>query len=282
MRKGVAFATMEIILCSGAAVLAAARRSGAEILPIDSELSAIHQCLDGHDLTEVSRIILTASGGPFLRSGDLRRISRAQALKHPTWRMGEKITVDSATLMNKGLEVIEAAVYFGIDPGKIEVLVHPQSIVHSLVEFRDGSLLAQLAMPDMRLPIQYALTYPRRAPGLTPVTRLETLPGLSFEIPDQRRFPCLTLATQALREGGLKPCILNAANDVAVQAFLENRLAFHQIPAVVAATLSAFPNRRNPTLRQSVIIEAQARIRAQAVCARMANSRKTKAESVRN
>jgi 1-deoxy-D-xylulose-5-phosphate reductoisomerase len=262
-RKRVAIATKEIIVGFGPVVMSAARRFGAEILPVDSELSAIHQCLEGHRHDDVARVILTASGGPFRESGDLTRITVAEALNHPTWQMGQKITVDSATLMNKGLEVIETARYFGLGPEQIDVLIHPQSIVHSLVEFRDGSLLAQLALPDMRLPIQYALTYPARIPALVHRTRLETMAGLSFLRPGFKRFPSLGLAYRALRQGGTKPCILNVANDVAVQAFLQGKLEFHRIPEIVARTMRAFPNLERPTLRQLLTVEARAREKAE-------------------
>jgi 1-deoxy-D-xylulose-5-phosphate reductoisomerase len=273
-RKRVAIATKEIIVAYGDFVMAQAKRSGAEILPIDSELSAIHQCLHGCERSEatrreatrreatrreVSRIILTASGGPFYRRRDLSRITVKQALNHPTWDMGRKITVDSATLMNKGLEAIETARYFGIEPNRIEVLIHPQSIVHSLVEFRDGSLLAQLALPDMRLPIQYALTYPQRLPRLVAETRLERLGPLTFSAPDLKRFPCLGLALKALRQGGVKPCVLNSANAVAVEAFLDGGLKFTQIPEVVAWALRRFEPEGALTLDELRLHESVAR-----------------------
>jgi len=263
--KRVAIATKEIIVGYGRIVMASAREHNAEILPIDSELSAIHQCLQsvrntkyGARNSELSRIILTASGGPFHRVADLSRITVKQALNHPTWSMGRKITVDSATLMNKGLEVIETAMYFGIAPEKIEVLIHPQSIVHSLVEFCDGSMLAQLAMPDMRLPIQYALTYPERRPGVIARTNLARLGKLVFHKPDVKRFPCLGLAVKALRQGGTKPCVLNMANEIAVQAFLDGELRFHQIPQVVERVLRGPDETPNPTLEDTRLAESVA------------------------
>jgi 1-deoxy-D-xylulose-5-phosphate reductoisomerase len=245
--KRVAIATKEIIVGFGRIVMERARRHNAEILPIDSELSAIHQCLEGNRHSTVSRIILTASGGPFHRRSDLSRITVKQALRHPTWSMGRKITVDSATLMNKGLEAIETAIYFGVEPEKIEVLIHPQSIVHSFVEFCDGSMLAQLAVPDMRLPIQYALTYPARRPGLTRRANLAQIGRLTFRKPDLKRFPGLALAMRALREGGVLPCVLNVANEIAVQAFLEGELEFHEIPHVVARVLEGTDSRGDTT-----------------------------------
>lgn len=271
--KRIALATKEIIVSYGRIVMSVARRCRAEILPIDSELSAIHQCLEGHSQSEVTRILLTASGGPFFRNSALSRITVRQALAHPTWRMGRKITVDSATMIDKGLEVIEAAAYFGINPERIEVLVHPQSIVHSLVEFVDGSMLAQLAKPDMRLPIQYALTYPQRLPGMGLRARLEAVRNLTFHSPDMQRFPSLGLAYQALRQGGIMPCVLNAANEVAVQAFLNRRLAFDRIPAVVAWTMHHLANCRNPGLAQLQSAEREALRKAREACERMSQGR---------
>lgn len=265
-RKRVAIASKEIIVSFGRIVMAAARRSRAEVLPVDSELSAIFQCLDRHHAPEVSQIILTASGGPFRQVHDTSRVTVAQALAHPTWNMGRKITVDSATMMNKGLEVIETAMYFGIDPDRIQVLVHPQSIVHSLVEFTDHSIMAQLAVADMRLPIQYALTWPRRVPGLTRATRLDRVRCLEFERPDPGRFPSLGLAYDALRQGGAMPCVLNAANEKAVQAFLERRLAFDRIPQVTARTLRSFRNEASPGVERLLELELAAGRRAEEIC----------------
>jgi 1-deoxy-D-xylulose-5-phosphate reductoisomerase len=273
--KRVAIASKEIIVSFGRAVMAQARRHGAEILPIDSELSAIHQCLDGRDGPEVANIILTASGGPFRRVRDTSGITVRQALNHPTWRMGQKITVDSATMMNKGLEVIETAMYFGVTPDRIRVLVHPQSIVHSLVEFTDKSILAQLAVADMRLPIQYALTYPRRVPGLTPAAQLDRISRLDFHAPDAGRFPSLNLAYHALRLGGAMPCILNAANDAAVQAFLQRRLGFDEIPQVVNRTMRALPSPLKPGIRELLRFEQAARTRAEQFCIQSAARRES-------
>jgi len=265
-RKRVAIASKEVIVSFGRIVMATARRHKAEILPVDSELSAIFQCLDGRHRSEIAQVILTASGGPFRRVRDTSRISVAQALAHPTWNMGRKITVDSATMMNKGLEVIETAMYFGIDPNRIQVLIHPQSIVHSLVEFTDHSIMAQLAVADMRLPIQYALTWPRRVPGLTRATRLDRVRCLEFDKPDRRRFPSLGLAYAALRQGGAMPCILNAANEKAVQAFLERRLEFDRIAQVTARTLRSFRNEANPGVARLLELELAAGRRAEEIC----------------
>ena len=237
--KRIALANKEILVMAGRLVMEAARRRGVEVLPVDSEHNAIHQCLHGRRLEDVRRLILTASGGPFrsLTVTELGSVTAADALRHPTWNMGPKITVDSATLMNKGLEVIEARWLFDASPGRISVLVHPQSIVHSMVEFVDGSIVAQLGVTDMRLPIQYALSFPERWAAAVPPLDL-TRPGtLTFEEPDTRRFPCLDLAFRALSgEAGL-PIVLNAANEVAVAAFLQGSLPFQAIPAVIAAVM---------------------------------------------
>ena len=239
--KAIALANKEVLVMAGHLVMAAARRRGVPILPVDSEHNAIHQCLHGRRAEEVRRLILTASGGPFrgLSALALGRVSAEDALQHPTWRMGPKITIDSATLMNKGLEVIEAHWLFGVPADRIDVLVHPQSIVHSLVELRDGSVIAQLAVTDMRLPIQYAFSYPDRWEGALPALDLAHLGRLDFEHPDVDRFPCLGLAFRALRAEGALPAVLNAANEVAVEAFLEDRLPFGAIPGVIERTMEA-------------------------------------------
>ncbi len=233
----VALANKEALVVAGPLLLAAARRSGAAVLPIDSEHSAVHQCLRGGG--EFERIILTASGGPLLRHSlaDMAAVTPAEALRHPTWNMGARISLDSATLMNKGFEVIEACHLFGAAESQIEVMIHPQSIVHSLVEFSDGSTLAQMGAPDMRIPIQYALTYPDRLPNTRMRLKLEEIGKLEFELPDARRFPCLALARAAFRAGGGAPAVLNAADEVAVAAFLEGRLAFTGIAPVVEQAL---------------------------------------------
>lgn len=242
LRRGtdVALANKEALIVAGDLVMAEARRSGARILPVDSEHSAMFQCLGGRTGSGVGvrRILLTASGGAFYRrKGSLDAVSVEEALAHPTWRMGPKITVDSATLTNKGLEAIEAHHLFQVPLEKIQIVIHPQSIVHSLVEFEDGSLLAQLSHPDMRLPIQYALTFPDRCP--TPVRRLdlEEVRTLDFAVPNFRRFPCLALALNAGRRGGLHPTVFNAANETAVASFLARRMGFTDIPRLLAYVL---------------------------------------------
>jgi 1-deoxy-D-xylulose-5-phosphate reductoisomerase len=239
--KALALANKEVLVMAGALMVDAARRRGVSILPVDSEHNAIHQCLHGRPTSEVRRLILTASGGPFrqLDRAALAKVTPNDALQHPTWRMGRKITIDSATLMNKGLEVIEAHWLFGTPARAIDVVVHPQSVVHSMVEFCDGSILAQLGVPDMRLPIQYALSYPERwsAPAASlDVARLGTL---EFGPPDLDRFPCLRLAYAALERGGVWPVVLNAANEVAVDAFLAGRLPFGSIAFVIDRALEA-------------------------------------------
>ena len=237
--KRIALANKEILVMAGRLVMEAARRRGVEVLPVDSEHNAIHQCLHGRRLSDVRRLILTASGGPFrsLTATDLSAVTAADALRHPTWNMGPKITIDSATLMNKGLEVIEARWLFEAGPERISVLVHPQSIVHSMVEFVDGSVVAQLGVTDMRLPIQYALSFPERWTAAVPPLDLARAGTLTFEEPDTRRFPCLELAFRALSGGAGLPIVLNAANEVAVAAFLKGNLPFPAIASVIAAVM---------------------------------------------
>jgi len=239
--KTIALANKEILVMAGSLVMAAARTRGVAVLPVDSEHNAIHQCLHGRDMSDVRRLILTASGGPFrsLPADALARVSAADALRHPTWRMGPKITVDSATLMNKGLEVIEARWLFGVKSDRIDVLVHPQSIVHSMVELIDGSVIAQLGVTDMRLPIQYAFSYPERWAAPLPALDLAHAGRLEFERPDTARFPCLDLASRALDGSDGLPIVLNAANEVAVAAFLHDRLPFTGIPAVIRLAMDA-------------------------------------------
>ena len=239
--KTVALANKEVLVMAGALMVDAARRRGVAILPVDSEHNAIHQCLHGRSSAEIRRLILTASGGPFRRHSraDLDHVTREDALRHPTWQMGRKITIDSATLMNKGLEVIEARWLFDVPPESIDVVIHPQSIVHSMVEMVDGSVIAQLGITDMRLPIQYAFSYPERWDGGMAGLDFTRLPALEFEPPDHARFPCLRLACQALAKGGAAPIVLNAANEVAVEAFLAGRLGFTGIPDLIESTLDA-------------------------------------------
>lgn len=242
--KKVCIANKETFVVAGELINALAKKSGAEIIPIDSEHSAIAQCLVGEKHESIKRIILTASGGPFrtLAKESFKDITLEQALKHPNWVMGRKITIDSATLMNKGLEVIEARWLFDVPLEKVDVIVHPQSIIHSMVEFVDGSVKAQLGAPDMRLPIQYALGYPERLPQEYDILDLLKNNRFDFEEPDTERFPCLELARKALRRGGLYPCILNAANEVAVEAFLEEKLRFIDIPTVIDSVMDSAPS----------------------------------------
>jgi 1-deoxy-D-xylulose-5-phosphate reductoisomerase len=237
--KQVALANKESLVVAGEPIMAEAARCQVEILPVDSEHNALHQCLRGGKRSEVRRLILTASGGPFRETPaeEMTRLTPEQALKHPTWEMGRKITIDSATLMNKGLEVIEARWLFGLAGDRISVVIHPQSTVHSLVEFTDGSVLAQLGVTDMRLPIRYALSYPERWEGPEPALDLARAGRLDFEEVDRNRFPCLDLGYRALREGGTAPAVLNAANEVAVESFLEGKIRFTSVPELIERTL---------------------------------------------
>lgn len=268
----VLLANKESLVVAGPLLLEAARRGGAELLPVDSEHNAIYQCLPpsyGHDGAAgsgVRRVLLTASGGPF-RTRDpasLSRVTPEEACAHPNWDMGRKISVDSATMMNKGLEYIEACLLFGLEPSAVEVVIHPQSVVHSLVEYVDGSVLAQLGNPDMRTPIAHALAAPERiAAGVTPLD-LFAVARLEFEPPEPARFPCLGLAVAALREGGSAPAVLNAANEVAVAAFLGHRLGFMAIADVVESTLAAVPAEPVTSLEQVMVADARARRAAEA------------------
>ena len=239
--RRVCLANKETLVMAGELMTGAARTSGAELLPVDSEHNALHQCLRGERLDEVKRLILTASGGPFreMPIEKMREATVNEALNHPTWQMGSKITIDSATLMNKGLEVIEAGWLFGFQPDRISTVVHPQSIVHSMVEMVDGSIIAQLGVTDMRLMIQYALTYPERFPTELPPLQLDQLSGLEFFEPDLERFPCLGLAYDAMRAGGTMPAAMSAANEIAVAAFLEQRIPFMDIPRIIGLTMDA-------------------------------------------
>ena len=249
--KTVALANKEVLVMAGELVTEAARQHGVAILPVDSEHNAIHQCLHGRDRSEIKRLILTASGGPFREcpAEALDAVDAAAALQHPTWRMGRKITIDSATLMNKGLEVIEAHWLFGVTADQIDVIIHPQSIVHSLVELSDGSVIAQLGITDMRLPIQYACSYPERWDARTlPTLDLVRAGRLDFHAPARDRFPCLDLAYRALRTGGTLPVVLNAANEVAVEFFLDGKLGFTAIPRVIKETMDAHAVEKLTTL----------------------------------
>jgi 1-deoxy-D-xylulose-5-phosphate reductoisomerase len=259
--KTVALANKETLVTAGELVMATARRRGGRIIPIDSEHSALWQCLEGERPEAVETIILTASGGPF-RSRPLSEMERAtvtEALQHPNWSMGRKITIDSATLMNKGLEVIEACWLFEIPLAKIRVLIHPQSIIHSMVEFVDGSIKAQMGMPDMRIPIQYAMSYPERLPNKLPRLDFSRWSTLTFQEPDLEKFKCLRLAYQAITDGGTAPTVLNAANEVAVQAFLNERLRFLDIPRLVDSALQRHQNHRAVDLERVISADRWAR-----------------------
>jgi 1-deoxy-D-xylulose-5-phosphate reductoisomerase len=241
--KRVALSNKEVLVAAGELVMAAVRAKGIELLPVDSEHNAIHQCLRGGKTSEVRRLILTASGGPFRRTpiAQMAQATPEQALAHPNWRMGKRISIDSATLVNKGFEVIEAHWLFGIDSKRIDVVIHPQSTIHSMVEYVDGSILAQLGPTDMRMPIRYALTYPDREGSNGVELKWEALRRLDFEKVPPRKFPCLRLARRALEEGGAQPCALNAADEIAVEAFLERRLPFSGIARVIEGVLDRMP-----------------------------------------
>ncbi len=259
--KNIALANKETLVMAGSLMTSAARAHKVSLLPVDSEHSAIFQCLQGHKRSDVRRVILTASGGPFrqLSREALAHVTVADALRHPTWKMGAKITTDSATLMNKGLEIIEARWLFDLAPEQIAVVVHPQSIVHSMVEYVDGSVIAQLGVADMGIPILYALTYPERRPCPAPALSLTEVGQLTFHEADVEKFPCLTLARQALARGGSAPVVLNAANEVAVAAFLDGHLRFTQIPELIAEALDRVPARELSTLEACVAVDQEAR-----------------------
>ncbi|MCI6143454.1 MAG: 1-deoxy-D-xylulose-5-phosphate reductoisomerase [Bacteroidales bacterium] len=263
-RKAIALANKETLVVAGELVMQRALARQAPILPVDSEHSAIFQCLAG-ERSPIEKIILTASGGPFrlMESERLAAVTPTEALKHPNWQMGAKITIDSATMMNKGFEMIEAKWLFGVSPTDIEIVVHPESIIHSAVQFADGAVKAQLGMPDMRVPIQYALSYPQRLTLNTPKLDLFTLGHLTFEKPDMERFACLALAYEATQSGGNKPCVLNAANEVANLAFREGRLGFLQIAEVIAETMARTPFVAEPSLDTYLATDKEAR----AICA---------------
>lgn len=259
--KDIAVASKEILVMAGEIVMSEARKYGVRVLAVDSEHSAIFQCLDGKPAEAIRRLWLTASGGPFRTTpkAEFAQITVERALKHPSWVMGRKITIDSATLFNKGLEMIEARWLFNVEMGRVAVVVHPQSVVHSMVEFVDGSILAQLSTPDMCLPIQYALTYPERASSDRVQTSLARLGSLTFEEPDPDRFPSLALARRAGEVGGTMPAVLNAANEVAVEAFANHRISFPQISETVSHTLNEHQPVPHPTLDQILEADAWAR-----------------------
>src|SRR5512134_1107845 len=260
--KRIALANKELLVMAGKFLVEAARAGRAEILPVDSEHSAVFQAASGHRREDILLFILTASGGPF-RNHSLRRMRRAtvaEALGHPTWRMGTMISVDSATLMNKGLEVIEATWLFGLPPSKIDVLIHPQSVVHSIVEYRDGSMIAQLGIPDMRIPIGYALSYPVRLPLELPRFLPHRMDGWTFETPDRKRFPALSMSYAAAEAGGTAPAALSAGNEVAVNAFLSGRIRFTDIVEVVGSLMAGWRRERRPATLETVL-HADARAR---------------------
>ena len=263
--KRVALANKETLVMAGELMTRAARKSGAELLPVDSEHNALHQCLRGEKRNEVRRIVLTASGGPFRTKtkAEIKEATVAEAMRHPTWSMGAKITIDSATLMNKGLEVIEAHWLFGFGPDEIGILVHPESVVHSMIEMVDGSVIAQMGITDMRHAIQYALTYPQRYACELPPLDLAALSALHFEAPDLDRFPCIGLAYRALNEGGTLPAAMNAANEEAVGAFIEERIGLTEIPQVIDAVMNSHSNQ--PALEIETILEADRQARLAAI-----------------
>jgi len=269
--KTVALANKEVLVMAGGIVTEAAARRGVAILPVDSEHNAIHQCLHGRDRSDVRRLVLTASGGPFRGrpASDLIRVTAEDALKHPTWRMGRKITIDSATLMNKGLEVIEAHWLFGVRADQIDVVIHPQSAVHSMVELTDGSLIAQLGVTDMRLPIQYAFSYPERWPAPIPTLDLTRVGRLDFEAPDLEAFPCLGLAYRALEAERSLPVVLNAANEVAVAMFLEGRIGFAAIPEIIERAMRAHQPAPVATLAEVRAVDRGARAHARETARRL-------------
>ena len=267
--KAVAIANKEPLVAAGRIVMQTAREHNAPVLPVDSEHSAIFQCLQGEH-SPIERIYLTASGGPFLRTpaSELERVTVAEAVNHPRWKMGRKITVDSSTLMNKGFEMIEACWLFGVDISQITVVIHPQSVIHSMVSFQDGAVIGQMSLPDMRLPIQYALTYPDRLPLDIPRLDFARLGGFTFSEPDMDRFPCLRMAIEAMHRGGNIPCAMNAADEVAVNAFLNGQIRFTDIPAIISATLSRCGFIKEPDLGAILDTDREARETAAGIIAK--------------
>lgn len=262
--KTIAIANKETLVSYGTVIMKELKKSKAVLLPVDSEHSAIHQCINTHisGKQAIKRIILTASGGPFWKTKRIKNITPEAALKHPTWKMGKKITIDSATLMNKGFEVIEASVLFGIPATKVKTVIHPQSIIHSMVEFLDFSIIAQLGIPDMKLPIQYALTYPLRLPSLAKQVNFNTGIRLDFTKPDFKKFPCLRLAYEAAEIGGTMLSVLNAADEVAVQKFLTKQIKFNDIPNLIESIMSSHKSISNPVFSDIKAAEEWARAKA--------------------
>lgn len=273
-RKRVALSNKEVLVAAGELVMAAAKAKGVELLPVDSEHNAIHQCLRAGRANEVRRLILTASGGPFRRTplAQMAQATPEQALAHPNWRMGKRITIDSATLVNKGFEVIEARWLFSVEPKQIEVVIHPQSTIHSMVEYVDGSILAQLGPTDMRMPIRYALTYPEREGSNGVELKWDALRRLDFEKVPPRKFPCLRLARRAMEEGGAQTCALNAADEVAVEAFLERRLPFPGIARVIEGVLDRMPKVKLGSIDDVLAADGEARRLARLEVERAAGS----------
>jgi len=266
--KQIALANKEVLVMAGELVMKQAKEKKVPILPIDSEHNAIFQCLMSGTPKEVKKLLLTGSGGPFRNHKDsFESITPDQALKHPTWNMGKKITIDSATLMNKGLEVIECTHLFDVSPEHIEVVIHPQSIIHSMVEFIDGSIIAQLGVTDMYLPIQFALTYPDRKPTPLPRLNLHNIPQLTFEHPDHKRFPCLGFGYKAIRIGGTLPTVLNASNEIAVQAFLDETISFSCLPKIIEKTMQCHQTIFHPTLNEILQADQWARDTAKVIIA---------------
>lgn len=260
-KKTIALANKETLVTAGEIVMREAKKNNVEILPVDSEHSAIFQCLNGERKKDIEKIILTASGGPFRgkKKEELIKATKNEALKHPNWDMGRKISIDSSTLMNKGLEVIEAKWLFDVDVEDIDIVVHPQSIIHSMVSFRDSSVMAQLGCPDMRLPIEYALTYPERSKTDFERLDLAKIATLTFEKPDMETFPCLELAFKALKLGGTYPAVLNSANEVLVNEFLDDKIGFYDIPYYIERSLDQHNNRSNPTLEDILEVDKETR-----------------------
>jgi 1-deoxy-D-xylulose-5-phosphate reductoisomerase len=263
-KKQIALANKESLVVAGEMVTKLAVENRVSIIPVDSEHSAIFQCLTGENPDDVEKIYLTASGGPFrnLSHRELEKVTIADALNHPNWNMGEKITIDSASLMNKGLEVIEAKWLFGLSMKQIEVVIHPQSVIHSIVQFRDGSMKAQLSLPDMRMPIQYALSYPERLPGKFPRLKFSEMHEFTFQVPDIKKFRNLALAFLALNKGGNLPCILNAANEIVVEAFLNNRIGFLKMPEVIEKCMESVGFIQNPSFEEYYETDLEARAQA--------------------